>query len=97
MKYVTVSCRMPAETKAAFEDFCTQAGLSMSAALNLFASKVARDYALPFEVRLDVPNRETLQAIEDVEHNIGLRGPFHSAREAFADIDRLNAREDSEA
>ena len=49
----TVSIRMDDETKAAFEGFCNSVGLSVSAAINMFAKVTIRENRIPFEVTGD--------------------------------------------
>jgi DNA-damage-inducible protein J len=53
-KYMaTVSIRMDDETKAAFEGFCNSVGLSVSAAVNMFAKVTVRENRIPFEITGD--------------------------------------------
>ena len=49
----TISLRMDDDTKLAFDRFCESAGLTVSAALNMFIKRVVRDNKLPFEVTGD--------------------------------------------
>ena len=49
----TISLRMDDDTKLAFDGFCESAGLTVSAALNMFVKRVVRDNKLPFEVTGD--------------------------------------------
>lgn len=43
-------------------------------------------YKLPFEVSLDIPNAETLAAIDDVNHRRNLSKTFHSIAELMEDL-----------
>lgn len=58
---------MDADLKRQFEDFCADMGLTMSAAFNIFARKVVREYRIPFEIGAPLPNSETIAAIKEVE------------------------------
>ena len=49
----TVSIRMDDDTKAAFEGFCNSVGLSVSAAVNMFAKVTIRENRIPFEITGD--------------------------------------------
>ena len=42
---------------------CNELGLTMTAAVNIFAKAMVRRQGIPFEISLDVPNAETLAAI----------------------------------
>ena len=67
METVTVSIRMEKDLKDKFEKFCRNVGLSMNSAFCVFAAKAARENCIPFEVSLDIPNAETIEAIEEVQ------------------------------
>lgn len=45
-----ISIRMEHETHVAFSEFCKNVGLSISAAMNLFAKKVVSENRIPFEI-----------------------------------------------
>lgn len=45
-----ISIRMEHETHVAFSEFCRSVGLSVSAAVNLFARKVVNENRIPFEI-----------------------------------------------
>lgn len=66
-KMTTVSIRMNAELKQQFESFCNDMGLTMTAAMNLFARKTVREYRIPFEIGGERPNADTLEAMHEVE------------------------------
>ena len=46
----TLSIRMNDSTKTAFEEFCDSVGLTVSAAVNMFAKIVVRENRIPFEI-----------------------------------------------
>lgn len=46
-----VSVRMDDEVKKKFEIFCDSIGISVSAAVNMFARMALREERLPFDVR----------------------------------------------
>lgn len=41
-------------------------GLNMSTAINIYLKQIVRENGIPFEIKLDKPNAETLQAMQDV-------------------------------
>ncbi len=45
-----ISIRMEHDTHVAFSEFCKSVGLSVSAAINLFARKVVNENRIPFEI-----------------------------------------------
>ena len=66
MSQTSVSIRMDDLLKEEFDRFCENVGLSMSAAITLFAKTVVRQQRIPFEIGLDVPNAETRAALAEV-------------------------------
>lgn len=53
MQQATLSIRVNSEDKKNFEEFCEQAGLNVSVAVNMFVKAVIREQKLPFEVKAD--------------------------------------------
>jgi len=52
--------------KQEFDWLCTELGLNMTTAFNVFARAVVRNRRIPFEIALDFPNAETIAAIDEV-------------------------------
>ena len=74
MATINVNIRMDSDLKREFEDFCSDKGLSMSTAFNVFAKQAVRENRIPFEIRGDRPNEETMQALREVkELRAGIR------------------------
>ena len=88
MAQTNVNIRMDEATKIAFDKFCREIGLSVSAAFNLFAKTVVREQRIPFALTTETPNAVTLAAIEAAEKGEDLYGPFNSVEEL---MEALNA------
>ena len=67
MANTNINIRMDSDLKRQFEAFCTDMGMSMTTAFNIFAQKVVREYRIPFEIGAEVPNAETMEAIQEVQ------------------------------
>ena len=50
---VNINFRMDAQLKSNFEKACQELGLTPTAAFTIFATKVAREKRIPFEVAVD--------------------------------------------
>lgn len=50
MAQVSMTVRMDAGIKAAFDSLCQQFGMSANAAMNIFANAVVRQRKIPFEI-----------------------------------------------
>ena len=67
MASTNINIRMDADLKRQFEAFCADIGMSMTTAFNVFAKKAVRENRIPFEISGDVPNAETIEAIQEVK------------------------------
>ena len=86
MAQTNVNIRMDESTKLAFDKFCSEIGLSVSSAFNIFAKTVVREQRIPFEITTEVPNNETKMAIENVRNGRGLSKSFSSVKELMEDL-----------
>lgn len=65
MSQATLSIRVNSEDKKDFENFCEQAGMNVSVAVNMFVKAVIREQRLPFEVKIDpFYSRENMERLE---------------------------------
>ncbi len=86
MAQTNVNIRMDETLKQQFDHLCNELGMNMSTAFNIFARTMVRQQKVPFEISLDVPNAETLAAIDDVNHGRNLSRTFHSVEELMEDL-----------
>ena len=85
MANLNVNIRMDADLKKQFEAFCADMGMSMTTAITLFAKKTVREYRIPFEIGAECPNKETLEAIEEVKRMKS--DPAYGKR--YSDVDTM--------
>lgn len=50
MSQATITARVDAQDKAAFDAFCSNVGLNTSTAINLFVKAVLREKRIPFDI-----------------------------------------------
>lgn len=89
MAQTNVNIRMDEETKIAFDKFCEEIGLSVSAAFNIFAKTVVREQRIPFELALESPNAKAVAAMNefhDMKANHGKYKRYSSCKEAIAEV-----------
>jgi DNA-damage-inducible protein J len=86
MASTNINIRMDSELKKQFENFCSDVGMSMTTAFNIFAKKTVHEYCIPFKVGVDIPNEETRKAIEDTRNGVGLSRKFSSVKELMDDL-----------
>ena len=61
------SVRMDSEIKKQCEALYGELGMNLTTAINVFLRQSLRVGGLPFEVRLDTPNKETMAAMLEAE------------------------------
>lgn len=90
MATTNLNVRVDEDVKRDVEEILSEIGLNMSTAINVFLKKVIREQGIPFEMKLEQPNAETVAAIDDVKHGRNLTGPFNSVEEM---MEALNAED----
>ncbi|WP_251183151.1 type II toxin-antitoxin system RelB/DinJ family antitoxin [Anaerocaecibacter muris] len=77
MEYTNLNIRTSKETKAAAEKIFDELGINTSTAFNIFLKAVIRENGLPFDMRVESPNAETIAAIEEgrkIAHDPNVKG-----------------------
>jgi len=86
MAQAVLNVRMDEDVKKSLEDFCSEVGMNVSVAVNMFAKAVIREQRLPFEVATQRRlNATTIAAIEDAEAGKGIKR-FKTPKELFAEL-----------
>ena len=86
MATVNMSIRMDTELKKQAEAMLSDMGLNMTTAINMFLRQVVRQGRIPFEIATDIPNAETLAAINDVNNNRNMSKAYGSMEELMRDL-----------
>ncbi len=63
MAQVSMTVRMDAGIKAAFDELCSQFGMSANAAMNIFANAVVMQRRIPFEIKA-APKSAAVEGLE---------------------------------
>ncbi len=86
MATTNLNVRVDETLKKNAEELLNDLGMNMSTAVNVFLRQLVRVHGIPFEIKADVPNAETLEAISDVKNERNLHGPFNSVDELMEDL-----------
>ena len=62
---VNVTFRMDRGVKEQAESLFRGLGMNLSTAWNIFVNQALREKGMPFKPSMDIPNRETLEAMEE--------------------------------
>ena len=85
MANTNINIRMDTDLKKQFEACCADMGMTMPTALNISARKAFREYRIPFEISGDVPNAETVEAIQEVKR----MKANPSLGKTYSDVDQM--------
>jgi DNA-damage-inducible protein J len=62
-----ISIRMDAELKAQADALFAELGMNISTAFNIFVRQSLREGRIPFDITLNLPNKETIAAMLEAE------------------------------
>ena len=68
MATTNVSIRMDSDLKAQADALFAELGMNLSTAFNIFVRQSLREGGIPFEIRTERPNKETIAAMLEAEH-----------------------------
>ena len=70
MESLTLNVRVDAKDKKSFEKFCSDVGMNVSTAVNMFIKAVLREQKIPFEVRANSFDENIYQKLKEAEQEI---------------------------
>lgn len=88
MATTNVSIRMDTELKVQADELFAELGMNLSTAFNIFVRQSLREGGIPFEIRTDRPNKETIAAMleaENIAKDPNVKG-YTDLDEMFADL-----------
>lgn len=65
MAKVSTNISIDAETKAQAQELFADFGMDLSTAINIFLRQAIRENAIPFTITRDLPNDETVAAMDE--------------------------------
>ncbi len=89
MARVATNISIDEDIKPKAQAMLAEFGLDLSTAVNMFLRQMLREKAIPFEVRWDVPNADTVAAIreaEEMEKHPELSKTYSSVDELMEDL-----------
>ena len=65
MSKVCTNISLDSELKIQAQELMSDLGLDLSSAITLFLKQAVREQRIPFEIRRDIPNKETIEALNE--------------------------------
>ncbi len=85
MAITSITMRMDEELKAQLQELVSNLGMDMTTFFTLSARQAVRELGIPFDISMRVPNRETIEAIEEVR----AMKKDHSIGKTYSDVDEM--------
>lgn len=88
MATTNISIRMDSDLKAQADALFSELGMNLSTAFNIFVRQSLRDGGIPFEIKMEQPNKETMAAMLEAERiakDPNVKG-YTDLDELFADL-----------
>ena len=86
MSATTMNIRVDSEIKDTAKQIFAELGLDLTTAVNIFLRQSIREHGIPFNLRLNIPNEETLEAIEDVKNHRNMSKSFSNIEDLMEDL-----------
>jgi DNA-damage-inducible protein J len=67
MPKVSTNVSIDSDIKKQAQELFAQLGMDLSTAINIFLRQSLRQHSIPFEITTDVPNKETIEAIAEIQ------------------------------
>lgn len=82
-----LNIRIDTELKKQAEQLFSELGMNMTTAINVFVRQAVRQGSIPFAIKLEVPNNETLEAMKEADELIKSgKSRFNNPEEMFKDL-----------
>ncbi len=86
MATTNVTMRMDEDLKAQLQELVSNLGMDMTTFFTISAKQAVREQRIPFAISMDIPNAETIHAIEDVRNGRNLSRGYSSVEELMEDL-----------
>ena len=84
MAKISTNISIDADVKKQAQELFAALGLDLSTAINIYLKKAISEHGIPFDVRVETPNAETIAAIEE-----GRRMAHDPNAKSYANVDEL--------
>ncbi len=86
MATTNITMRMDEDLKAQLQELVSNLGMDMTTFFTISAKQAVREQRIPFDISMNIPNAETMCAIEDVRNGRNLSRGYSSVEELMEDL-----------
>lgn len=87
MPNVSINIRIDKDIKKQAQKLFSEFGLDMTTAINMFLRQAIREQKIPFELKLNGLNIETIEALKDAMQKRNLSREFSNVKDLMEDLD----------
>ena len=86
MATTNITMRIDEDLKSQLQELVSNLGMDMTTFFTVSAKQAVREQRIPFAISMDVPNADTIRAIDDVRRGRNLSRSFFSVEELMEDL-----------
>ena len=86
MATTNITMRIDEELKTQLQELVSNLGMDMTTFFTISAKQAVREQRIPFAISMDIPNADTIRAIDDARHGRNLSRAFTSVEELMEDL-----------
>lgn len=86
MATTNITMRMDEELKSQLQELVSNLGMDMTTFFTISAKQAVREQRIPFAISMDIPNADTVRAIDDVRHGRNVSRAISSVEELMEDL-----------
>ena len=86
MATTSITMRIDEELKTQLQELVSNLGMDMTTFFTISAKQAVREQRIPFAISMDIPNADTIRAIDDVRHGRNLGRAYTSVEELMEDL-----------
>ena len=93
MATTNITMRIDEDLKLQLQELVSNLGMDMTTFFTISAKQAVREQRIPFAISMDVPNADTIRAIDDVRYGRNVSRSFSSVEELMEDLnaDRISS------
>ncbi len=89
MESLNLNVRVDANDKKRFEQFCSNVGMNVSTAINMFIKAVLREQKLPFEIRANNFDETVYEKLKSAEEEMENNPKRYSKEDILESINNI--------
>lgn len=90
MATTNITMRIDENLKAQLQELVSNLGMDMTTFFTISAKQAVREQRIPFAISMDVPNADTIRAIDDVRHGRNVSRAFSFVEELMEELNAEN-------